>query len=99
MARSRPRPNRRRRATSGTKPSAPVELVRLIRGPTVDPGAGLVELTHVLATTEANLHGLETLAAVRRWQITHRALPGNLAAACRRPVSKPCRSTRSPGSR
>ncbi len=37
----------------------------------------------MLARNEANLHGLETLAAVRRWQITHRALPRNLAAACR----------------
>ena len=48
---------------------------------------GPVEAIQALATTEANLHGLETLAAVRRWQITHRerpaVLPRNLAAACR----------------
>ncbi len=67
------------RATSGTKPSAPVELVRLIREPMNDP-AGLIQ---ALAMAEASLHGLETLAAVRRWQIAHRALPRNLAAACK----------------
>jgi hypothetical protein len=67
------------RATSGTKPSAPVELVRLIREPMNDP-AGLIQ---TLTMAEASLHGLETLAAVRRWQIAHRALPRNLAAACK----------------
>jgi hypothetical protein len=36
-----------------------------------------------LARAEAELHGLETLGAVRRWEITHRALPRNLATACR----------------
>jgi hypothetical protein len=75
--------------TSGTKSSAPVELIRVLR--VVEQpffGPGRLKLIQALATTEANLHGLETLAAVRRWQITHRgavggSLPRNLAAACR----------------
>jgi hypothetical protein len=36
-----------------------------------------------LARAEANLHGLQGLAAVRRFQIVHRALPRSIAAACR----------------
>ena len=78
--------------TSGTKSSAPVELIRVLR--VVEQldqpffGPRRLKLIQALATTEANLHGLETLAAVRRWQITHRgavggSLPRNLAAACR----------------
>jgi hypothetical protein len=75
--------------TSGTKSSAPVELIRVLR--VVEQpffGPGRLKLIQVLATTEANLHGLEALAAVRRWQITHRgavggSLPRDLAAACR----------------
>ncbi|MGO9465469.1 MAG: hypothetical protein ACLQVF_15100 [Isosphaeraceae bacterium] len=66
-------------ATSGAKRSAPVELARLVR----PDGRGLSWLIQALTRTEANLHGLETLAAVRRWQITHRAIPRSLAAACR----------------
>jgi hypothetical protein len=75
--------------TSGTPSSAPVDLIRVLR--VVEQpsfGQGRLKLIQALATTEANLHGLETLAAVRRWQITHRgavggSLPRNLAAACR----------------
>jgi hypothetical protein len=75
--------------SSVTKSSAPVELIRVLR---VEEqpffGPGRLKLFQAHATTEANLHGLEALAAVRRWQITHRgadggSLPPDLAEACR----------------
>jgi hypothetical protein len=75
--------------TFGTKSSAPVELIRMLRvveQPFVGPGR--LKVIQALAMTQANLHGLEALAAVRRWQIAHRgaiggSLPRDLAAACR----------------
>jgi hypothetical protein len=56
--------------------SSPVEFARLLRF----DAAIVIE---ALARAEANLHGLECLAAVRRFQITHKTLPRNLSAACR----------------
>jgi hypothetical protein len=56
--------------------SSPVEFARLLR---LDAASGI----EALARAEGNLHGLECLAAVRRFQITHKALPRNLSAACR----------------
>ncbi len=67
--------------TSDSKASAPVEFIRFIRsagGAGIGPG-----LIQQLAKSTASLHGLESLAAVRRWQIAHKSLPRNLAAACR----------------
>jgi hypothetical protein len=49
-------------------------LRTLLKGPSVgDP--------HTLL--EAKLHGLQSLAAVRRWQVAHKAPPKDLATACR----------------
>jgi hypothetical protein len=67
---------------SDTKASAPMELVRFVRSAGGGAATGL-PLFQQLAKTTASLHGLETLAAVRRWQIAHKSLPRNLAAACR----------------
>ncbi len=66
---------------SDTKASAPMEFVRLFRSAGGGVGMELVHQQLVKAT--AILHVLESLAAVRRWQIAHKSLPRNLATACR----------------
>jgi hypothetical protein len=67
-----------RGAANGTsaRPSALLDLYHALR---IQPEI----LIDPLARAEAELHGLETLGAVRRWEITHKALPRDLAAACR----------------
>ncbi len=75
--------------TAGTKSSASLELIRALR--VVEQrfvGPGRLQVIQALARAEADVRGLECLAAVRRWQITHRgavggSLPRDLAAACR----------------
>ncbi len=56
--------------------SAPVELARLL-----NDSESLVAV-EAFRIADANLHGVKTLAAVRRWQIAHKNLPNDLAAAC-----------------
>ncbi len=58
--------------------SAPVELARLLND--LVSTAAIIE---AFRFADANLHGIETLAAVRRWQIAHKNLPKDLAAACK----------------
>ena len=68
--------------TSDSKASAPIEFIRFIRRLEAERALGRV-LIQQLAKSTASLHGLEALAAIRRWQIAHKSLPRNLAAACR----------------
>jgi hypothetical protein len=40
-------------------------------------------LIEAITRREATIHAIEALAAVRRWQLVHKALPTDLATACR----------------
>lgn len=63
-----------------TKAGAPLELTRVLQ---TAEAPELRELILTLTRAEASERGVEAMAAVRRWQVAHKALPKDLAAACK----------------